>query len=167
MNLFIAMPDDAAYIIDHTKTVTRESLKIPMNIHYLPFKDNEDSAKKAARLGNTWNVPTARVVTSWKLLKITVPQATAFEMVQQGILTRQVSRSGWNLFGDLDFSSFAHAWFGHLPSVGVDAWSKEVLMVTFKTIPDVICQHCKKKGPAWRGHCVNCWLNFLEDSQTD
>ena len=166
MQVYIAMPDDKASRVDEAKNITVASLGLPNHIQYLPFKETQERAVDAAMTGNAMNIPMAREVTLWEILEINVPEAAAFQMVQNGKLVRDINRNGWRFFGNLDYGSFSHRWYEvTLAPMGVDAWTKKTLTPTFRATENAVCCQCQKQGAVWREHCGDCWLDFLQEMQ--
>ena len=164
MQVYIAMPDDKASRVDEVKNITVVSLGLPNHIQYLPLKETQERAVDAAMTGNAMMIPMARELNVWKILEINVPEAAAFQMVQNGKLVRDINRNGWRLFGNLDYGSFSHQWYeATLAPMGVDAWTKKTLMPTFRVTENAVCCQCQKQGAVWRMHCGDCWLDFLQE----
>ena len=167
MQAYIAMPEAQAFEVDAAKKITCASLSLPRNIHYLPLKDTTERAMDATITGNAMLLPMATNVTVLNILEITVPEQTAFKMVQDGLLVRDLGRGGWRLFGNLDFSAFAHQWYkASLPPMGVEAWSEKTLMPRFRVSINSVCCNCQKSGAVWRNYCAGCWIEFCMDTQT-
>ena len=167
MQAYIAMPEAQALEVDVAKNMTCASLSLPRNLNYLPLKDTNELAVDAAISGHAMLLPMATDVTVWYILEITVPEQTAFKMVQDGLLVRDLGRGGWRLFGNLDFSAFAHQWYkASLPPMGVEAWSEKTLMPRFRVRINSVCCICHKSGPVWRNYCAGCWIQFCMDTQT-
>ena len=166
MQVYIAMPDDKASRVDEAKNLTGASLGLPIHIHYLPFKETKECALDTSMAGNGMVIPMAREVTVWKILELNVPEAAAFQMVQNGKLVRDINRHGWRFFGNLDYGSFSHHWYEvTLAPMGVDSWTKKFLMPTFRVTENAVCCQCHKQTATWRGHCGDCWLDFLQEKQ--
>ena len=108
MQVCIAMPDDKASSVDEVKIITLASLGLPKHINYLPLKDTQECALDPAMTGNAMTIPMAREVTVWKILEINVPEAAAFQMVQNGQLVRDINSNGWRFFDNLDCGYFSH-----------------------------------------------------------
>ena len=160
------MPDDKASRVDEAKNITVASLGLPNHIQYLPLKETQERAVDAAMTGNAMMIPMAREVTVWKILEINVPEAAAFQMVQNGKLVRDINRKCWRFSGNLDYGSFSHQWYEvTLAPMGVDAWTKKTLMPTFRVTENAVCCKCQKQGAVWRMHCGDCWLDFLQEMQ--
>ena len=83
----------------------------------------------------------------WKILEINVPEAAAFQMVQNGKLVRDINRHGWRFFGNLDYGSFSHQWYEvSMAPMGVDAWTEKTLMPTFRVTENAVCCQCNPSG---------------------
>ena len=164
MQVYIAMTDDKANCVDEVKNIPLASFGLPNHLQYLPLKDTKECALDGAMTGNAMLVPMAREHTVWKILEINVPEAAAFQMVQNGKLRRDLHRQGWRFFDNLDYGSFSHQWYEVThPPIGVDAWTKMTLTPTFRVTERAVCVQCQKQGAVWRKHCGDCWLNFLQD----
>ena len=168
MQVFVATHEQRAFEIDAAKMLTLASLGLPQHIKYLPLKETRDAALDAAITGNALLMPMARRVTVWRILEVHVPEATAFQMVHRGEMVRQLAPRAWRLYGDLDYSGFTHCWCGTTrPPVGVVAWAQNTLMPRFQVSLTGTCCRCQKRGAVWREHCGDCWLDWLQETQTN
>ena len=168
MQVYIAMPEEAAWRVDGTQEITLASLMtLPNNIKYLPLKETREHALDAAMTGSAMTLPIAREITVWKILEINMPRATAFQMVQDGKLVRDINRKGWRLFDNLEFGSFSPQWWEvTVAPIGVYAWTERALMPKFQ-VSHQACSRCQKQTAVYRMHCGDCWLDWLKETQAE
>ena len=114
MKAYIAMPESRAFEVDKWKKLDRASVGLPEHVHYLSLKDTRERAVQTAVEGNRMELQVATQVTVWLCLEVDVPEHDAFEMVQGGLLARDLSRAGWRFYGDLYFGCLTHTWSGCL-----------------------------------------------------
>ena len=173
MQVFLAMTPETAAAVEETKKLSVTSLSFPRYVRHVPLKDTKSLALDAVIKANGMHLPEmARTWTTWSVLKLWIPQSTAFEMVSAGNLERYLDAKGapygWKLFAELDYTDLTATWeIVTSPPMGMEAWTQQNLMPTFKTYPNENCIICSKRGAVWRSYCGDCWLDYLQENQCD
>ena len=173
MQVFLAMTPDTAAAVEETKKLSVTSLTLPRHVRHVPLKDTKLLAHAAVIKANGMHLPgMARTWTEWSVLKLWIPQSTAFEMVTAGTLERSLDENevpiGWKLNVELDYTDFDFTWEKvSNPPLGTEAWAQQNLMPIFRTFPNRNCILCRKNGATWRFYCGDCWLDYLQKNQCD
>ena len=111
MQVFLAMTPEMAAAVEETKKLSVTSLSFPRYVRHVPLKDTKSLALDAVVKANGMHLPgMARTWTEWSVLKLWIPQSTAFEMVSAGNLERYLDANGWKLFAELDYTDLTATW---------------------------------------------------------
>ena len=107
----------------------------------------------------------------WQVLGVGIGAEETMRLYNEGLLVRDVARQGHRLYGQLDFMSKEHTWFGTstIP-IGIDEWTNLVLARIYCLRTGGVCGECGQEdmcfatsgAPSRQGFCPRCWLRLHE-----